>query len=514
MPTVYSAITEMTEHIHDVVVKQMTHKIVRDLNPLTDFADKIYIDTGYSAAQQASDGSHNSVLRNNKVMVKASPIINPTNLKWNAITGMHDTGQFLSRTTLGSKFPTVFADSGPNVRLLEMCVPTQLRLEFELELVSRDQAYEIPAQLYRRYMSEHVFSEILVYDYPIPTDIITRLYAIYKMRRFSTPMTFREYLKKCSNNLIQYNVPRSEPNGPVEVVIPKTLSNVIVTIEYNEDKPQEVVVGRSTNAYQINFTLIAQYERADMVILQFPAVVDNKLISEKMIPAPTTELPLKSLDTPYPNKTVNDQANVFLGARMIDPIRMPFYDDWELPKGLAHRRSYREFLVAGFLIDEQKNTTEIDLSEDLDEKYKLHDIVKKILKKQGRDSFRYDCIFPIEVYWGDSLLEPTQLELTEDLVLKIPCNDIHRAHRLVMYEITDVKYLDPKWYEDIAEWWPYFRISDQIKKLYDSGLLDINDNGTIYDPKNNVLGGTNDSHRPLRRILADIIAKRGTPRNR
>jgi len=509
MPTIYSVIPEMTEHIHDVIARQLTHKIINDLNPLTPIADKIYIDTGHTAPQQASDGSHNAVLRNNKVIARALPVTNPTSLKWDSLNMSHTTGQYIDKRDLGTKYPYVFVDPVAEVRLLEMSIPTHMAIEIEIELVSRDQAYEIPVQLWRRFAGGHVYTETVVYDYPLPQDIIIYLYSIYKMRKFDKAMTFAQYLKKGSNDLITANVPRAANSQDVELIIPKTNVYCNVQLDYNEDKPEEIKVGRSANAYQTKFVLNVQYTRADMMVIQFPAVIDNQIIPEIMVPKRSTDIPFRNLDAGYPGDEVDKGSRAFAIKPSATPIVLPYYDDWMIPRGLTYSRSYREFLIAGTLVEGPAMLSEIPLGGLIDEdgEYKLHDVVVKILKKQKQESFKTDCIFNIEVYANDVPIEPTHLELTDDLVLKFPGFNLSKRYRLVLSEITDVKYLNPKWYPDILENWPFFTISKQIADLINSGHIVVKD-GTLIDPNHDTLGGLDGSYRPLRKIIGDIVPSR------
>lgn len=512
MPLVYSAISEQTDHIYDVIAKQLAHKIIRDLNPLTNMEDKIYIDTGYSAPQSTTDGDNNSILRNNKLIVKATPNTNPTSLKWDNITGQHVTGQYINSRTLHNQFNMLFADKAVGIFVREMTIPTVINLEFELELVSRDQAYEIPAQLFRRYAVGQVFTEALTYDYPIPNDVLTLLFSLYKMRRLTSPKTFPEYIGICSNNKFTYNVSRADQRN-LELTVPKTMINSICTLEYNEDKPEEVKVNRSANAYQTKFNIVVQFERADMIMMQYPCVIDNQLIPANMIPAPKTTH-IESLDGPFPTRVFNEAAKVYSMARPSE-IRMPYYDDWLIPNSLAKSRSYKEFLTAIFLVDEENpnKVTEIPLGGDLGDGDQLHPIVKNLLKLQGNESFQTDCIFHIDVFWGDQIIEPATLSLSEDLILRIPCKDINKTHRIVISEITDLKYLNPKWLPYLVNECPYFLLCPTVVDLINKGLLVIKD-GTLFDPKKNIIGGSNDSYWPLRIIRADIIAKHQAERNR
>lgn len=512
MPLVYSAISEQTDHIYDVITKQIAHKILRDINPLTPIEDKIYIDTGYSSPQSTTDGDNNSILRNNKLIVKATPNTNPSSLKWDNITGQHVTGQYINSRTLHNQFKMLFADKASGIFVREMNIPTSINLEFELELVSRDQAYEVPAQLFRRYATGQVFTETVTYDYPIPNDILTLLFSLYKMRRLATPKTFREYIDICSNDKFTYNVSRAE-NRNIELVVPKTMIDTLCTLEYNEDKPEEIKVNRSANAYQIKFTVTLQFERADMLMMQYPCVVDNQLLPSNMIPLPKTTH-IESLGGPHPTKVFNDMAEQYSMVR-VSEVRMPYYDDWLMPGSIAQKRSYKEFLTAIFLVDEEdpEKVTTLPLGEDLGDGDELHPIVKKILKLQGNESFQTDCIFHIDVFWGDRIIEPNLLSLDENLVLKVPCKDINQTHRIVLSEITDLRYLNPKWLPYLISDCPYYVLCPVIGDLIKKGLLEIRD-GNLIDPKKNIFGGTDDSYWPFRVLRADIIAKHQAERNR
>ena len=322
MPIVYSAISEQTDHIYDIIANQYAHKILRDLNLLTDMKDKIYIDTGYSAPQKTNDDDHNSILRKNRLTIKAIPNTNPTSLKWDNLTGQHVTGQYINSRTLHNQFAMILADKAVDIYLREMTIPTSVVLEFDLELVSRDQAYEIPAQLFRRYATGQAFTEAITYDYPIPNDILTVIFSLYKMRKLNTPLKFHEYINICTNGKISYNVSRKLTNGNIELAIPKTMINTVATLEYNEDKPEEVKINRSANAYQIKFNVTVQFERADMMVLQYPCVIDNQLLPSNMIPEPRTTH-IESLDGPHPTRVYNEAIQIASMAR-VSAINMPY----------------------------------------------------------------------------------------------------------------------------------------------------------------------------------------------
>ena len=508
MPIVYSTISEQTDHIHDVVVHQLCQKLLFDLNILTDLKDKIYIDTGYSAPQKTSDDDNNSILRQNKLIVKSTPNVNPNSLKWDSLNGKHTTGQMIQGRHIFRQFPILLADKASDIYLHEMTVPSGVDLEFELELVSRDQAYEVPSQLFRMYATGQVFSEILSYDYPIPADILTMIFSLYKMRRLTNPLSFVDYIKICSNDLIQYNVSRKLKDGNVELVIPKTNINVIASMDYSDNKPDEIKVNRSANAYQIKFTLNAQYERADMVLLRYPCVVNNQLVPSNMIVAKPSTTILSSL--PIKANITSEQESIHALSSLVDKtacVKLPYYDDWTMVPSLATLRSYRNFLTAIFLIEEDPdNSTLIDLSGKLGEEDELHPIVKEILSVQGTDSFYTGAIFHLAVYYGDKHLDPGTLSFSSDLKLSVGCNKIDYTHRIVLSEITNIKYLDEKWLQYLYKYKDFFLVYPSVINYINNNFL--NDNGSGYEyPAGKNPGATDDSHRPKRIIQSDIIAK-------
>lgn len=504
----YSAISEQTEHVFDVVTRQMIHKILIDLGPLPEIDNYITIDNGYNAPQNTSNEQHGIILANDKLHVTVANNTNPRSLKWDTLTGLHMTGQYVSKKQSIEQFRPIYADKLIDVVLSEMTVPCSMSLDFNIQLLDRDQAYSLPAEIFRRYAPGLVYTELISYDYPIPIDIVSMLYSIFKMRKFSTPITFKQYIAGCSNNKFQCVVPRANTKNQVELVYPKQLINVVTTIEYTEEKPEAIKVQRAAGGYEVKFTVHFQFERADMLTLKYPCIVDNVLVPEIMLPKQNSSRPMPSMDGPYPLFGMN---NAIKSLEKIKPsaIRMPAYDDWLIPQELAFARSYREFLTAAFLIDETApdGYTEIDLCDDLTgEGDYLHPTVIEILKIQKRESFRVDCIFHVDVYLGDCIIEPSTITITDDFKLRVPCVDIHKPHRIMLSEITDVKYLDPKWLKYIIQYWPFFLISLQVSDLLKNGLLEF-DGTKLDDPANNVLGGTYDSYWPLRIIKADIITR-------
>lgn len=148
----------------------------------------------------------------------------------------------------------------------------------------------------------------------------------------------------------------------------------------------------------------------------------------------------------------------------------------------------------------------IDLDNDLGDGYELHPKVKKMLKIQKHESFFRDCIFNISVFVDDHIVGFENLQIDENLKVTIPVSqDIHKERRIVISEISDLRYANDKWYPYIKG--DDFFIVDKETSIHDK----IFDNDDWIDH----YGGTeNATYSALRRFKNTIFTRNKTRRNK
>ena len=209
MPILSIAVPELESHLYYNVIKQCVHKVIYDLGLENIFKSNIYIETGFSSPKNFNDGKHNATLNTNKIKAQAEININPSNLKWDNISFAHALEPIgFSHTNKDRDFEVVFYDPDNNVKLSEMHLPTYISINCTMSVLDRNLAYQIPSMIYRHYPPNMPSMEHISYDYPIPKPTIALLYTLYKLKRFSKPHSFREYLDLSTGHNCQFAINR------------------------------------------------------------------------------------------------------------------------------------------------------------------------------------------------------------------------------------------------------------------------------------------------------------------
>ena len=448
MPILSVAVPELESHVYYPVIKTMAHSVINNLGLDKVIGKNIYIDTGFSQPKRYRT-NHNAVLQINKLNVQAEINTNPASLKWDNISFQHALEPIgFSHTTKDRDFQIVFYDPTSNIKISEMYLPTYISMNCTLSILDRSLAYQIPSMLYRHYPPNMPSMEHLAYDYPIPKSIIALIYTLYKLKRFHKPDSFRKWLDMCSGHNTQFDINRVATKE--ELVMKKILIDSLFMLEYSDNKPNEEQINRTVSEYRLNFQMHIQFSRPDTMLIDYPIVIDNQLLPEGLVPAQLHKSqPIPNLIGPFPANILNEHiARDQLKYTRPVMVKFPDYDDWVVPiTSFLIQRSYRPWFSSVFTMDEDSEYTVLPMGGVLDEElgYRLHPIVKDILRIQGVDSFRDDCVFNIAVFVDDIPAEPTYLDIDDDLNVKVKCLHKSVVRRIVISEISDLKYLNSKW---------------------------------------------------------------------
>lgn len=497
MPVLSYITPELESHVFYPVIKQMGHKVIYDLAIENIIKNNILVETGFSTPKNFHDGKHNATLQLNKLRLQAEINTNPNNLKWPNISFYHNLTYGISHTLKDRDYTIFFQDPTCGIKLYELWLPTYIQINCTLTLSDRNLAYQIPSMLYRKYAENNINHEHISYDYPLPKPIIALLFNLYKLKRFNKVDSFKKWLEICSDGNTQFSINRV--NTKKELVMKKILIDSLFSLEYSEAKPNEVILNRGATQYEINFTMHIQFTRPDMGIIDYPIVLDNQLLPANLIPEELHR------DEPLPNATGtinlplwNEYLKGFnrVTNNKTKPVcvKFPYYDDWFVPSdSFLIQRSYRPWFSCIFTMDEENEYTELPMGGILDDDlgYEIHPVVKYILKEQGQESFYDDCIFNLAVFNNDIPVEKTYLKIDDDLNVSVKC--IHKpiVRRIVLSEIQDLKYLNPKWLD--------------LYKKYKDGLIA---NYISQTPIENTGGLNMNENKLINSINADLIVRK------
>lgn len=451
MPTVHSIIPETETHILLPVANQVAHYIIDSLGLSQHINNDIFIDTGWTTVKGTQD-NHKFRIRKNSLQMKAT-LRSIAQQKWEYQNSHFSTGYGIPHYSIVTQYPKLVDDPAANIVAYEMFLPCTLVCECNFWFTNRNLAYELLDKLQHRYTPGTTLTISLNYDFPLPKDILSLLYSLYKHRRFGTERPFSEYFSLIACQ--RFDVVERRAQGARELVIEKNLIDSLITFEHEVDRPTENKNKKTTEFYDVPLTVTVQFQRSSEIILKYPCVVDNTLIPSVLIPNPgrNHDLPIASARGHHPVPYI-DRTYRFLHPTRRDPIRFPFYDDWLPPYNHLRQRTYHPFFISMYLIDETDKTV-IDLRQ-LQDGYSLHPVVLEILKLQGKESFQADVIFNVALYLNDSFEDSSKLEFTDDLKIVVDAKSIYQQRRLVISEISDYGYLNPKWWELIKEYPDFF----------------------------------------------------------
>lgn len=130
-------------------------------------------------------------------------------------------------------------------------------------------------------------------------------------------------------------------------------------------------------------------------------------------------------------------------------LTVPWYDDWSIPTTKTLPDYYTVFATMHLLVDEVAGLyTRIDLKEDVDETYKLDEIILTLLKGEGCMCTDSHSPVNVSLYRDNTELVPNKDYFVDDnLILIFKARDLYSHYRVVMSILTDVDVLRPQWYQ-------------------------------------------------------------------
>jgi hypothetical protein len=150
-----------------------------------------------------------------------------------------------------------------------------------------------------------------------------------------------------------------------------------------------------------------------------------------------------------------------------------------------HNNPYKHFFIGTLLLDptspEGEQISKIDLINELPNDSKLHPILIETLKLQGRASFNTDALFNISVYANDVQVDPSLLDIDQDLVVYVKSTIKHKRYHIVLSELLDIKNLNSRYTPILIKYDNFFAstIIRQLDILKEKGDIYI-DNGLVY----------------------------------
>ena len=439
MPVISAQIDEVTTHILDPICEQIVYTLVREAGVEEYFENNIEIKPDYRTTSFGLDSQHRAAVFVDQLDVAVDPSFNPMETRWQSTSFRDLFGNGISLHDLSSESP-VFLDSEAGIAVYEKRVPCSVSMEFLFTIQDRNTAYRLVDTLNTMYPGTmRVDTHTVVYDYPITPGVFVSLHRLYQMRKsLHSKMTFQEFLE--AGSMGKSSITLSLNTKIKEPVIRCSDVDVMGTLDFGQAKPEAIKVNDASTHYTITGTYGFQFMRPNMNFIRFPVIIENELVPGSLIdPGNSTlgAMPAQIRDNAIAAYTKNNTVPYRAC------LRVPFYDDWEIPSNhpFADRRKHLPVAQCAFLLDDGP-MTEIDLVKAFAEDFEapLNDTLITILKEQGESDTKPmgTGLFQIGVFANDhAALDPMMYRITPDLKLQIMTSNTLRRYHFVLTETVD-----------------------------------------------------------------------------
>lgn len=482
MPLITCGILENVDHIFHPIVKQVAHRLVDSLNLTSIIGDGIYIDSDWSTHSKTSSLSKDAIVNADQFRVEVTVQLNPTSQRWDCYTFVHSCAHDLTLNNINDRVP-IFYDKNNSVRIIEMQTPVTFQLNCKISLQEAELAYTVANQLYAKYENGTVVHmNDLIYDYPLPKEILTILLKIWDMDRINgkgSGDSFYNYLKKNSNGVLELNTNRNIKNE-YEVLVSKVSLQTLGALEFSNDKPDVEKSEKLSSVFDIPFTYTIQFGMPNITLMHYPCLINNQLLPAEFIPRDNhsrfNRMPegreYKSLE--HRDQLIKDYDE--------DYLRVPVYDDWIVPdEANLSNRELSPFLIMAVMVDENEDLyTEVDLADDSDPNCIFPPVLKEILYQEGEDALESDAIVMIQLYRKDKRLVPKKdFNFSDNLVVTFNALNLHDQYHVVL-STNYINHINAKWLWLLAKYFTFLpgKLKYEFRDFFNNELSSINKNGT------------------------------------
>lgn len=438
-------VTEINEHITLPITEQITRKLISDLAAGDIFGDRVAVLTDGRVVSTQNSTTQAATTTNTNIRVRASNVMNPKNAKTFMPAWGQSTVVQSSDVNMHTK-STVFHDKKAGTTLLASDAALPILMEVEMEFTSGVHANDVANRLYTLFGPQGFCKpQDLFYSYSMPELAFSLLFVGFKLRGLALEgNNYFDYLREHSKYHIEVLVNKNPERKNFEPVIARTAYDAMVQIDLSQDKPEKELIQRYENVYKISFSMYTQISRPTNMTLHMPIVINNQLTTNYTgVPAFTDyfkENTKQHLDTQLaPIGRMTEQTGY---------IKLPWYDDWVLPRGNGSVQSgHIPILTSIFLIDTEHDQTTHDLTDDLGGA-SLTDEGKAILEQYGSGALYFDCPMVVMVMANDMMVDPSILSI-ENSVLHVPNRDTSKVYRLVILQkeiANDIYRKHRQWY--------------------------------------------------------------------
>lgn len=408
------------------VVQSFLHKL--GLNKY--FEERIAYES-FGFTQSTIPKEHdNPTFSEDSLDVKVSYSFQNSSLTWPTSGGMQEYQQTTHTPSSAHTRKAVFADPVNKIELYAYNHPMALAMDCSFNFSDVKDAINC-IQTIKSYVSTGILEYEVDYDYYVPEDIYCSMFAFFKMTGRDTD-TFLSYLRTNSNKQLQKSTNRHDPTKwSITARVAKI--KLITGVECTQDVPDPVGSQKSPSVWSVSVQLQTQMNMPNLLGLKYPIVINNQLVPGSYIPKRPEISDIE--DAIYPFLDIEAfRRTVLKEQSMLDPLRLPWYDNWE-PRMTSN---HTPFIIGLFTLDDVANVdgvTVLDLREDYSV---LSDDIFTILEKIGTDVLYTNSAVHISVYQDNAVVDPSLLSIDTDLKLTVRSRDVNSIYRVV-FSFADIE---------------------------------------------------------------------------
>lgn len=411
---------EIITHVHYPVASQTARYLLNELGLLEYMGNRIYIQSTFHAPSRSYSAQRKPILTEPGFTCNIRLNTNPTGVKWDMLAAQAMDSKFISKSTLHTC--PVLENKGNLIKLSERYLPCGIEMDCRLHFIDKTIAYDVMTRMFSTIANANYVVPIdLSYNYRIPMPMIQALWHLAYLTGVKKT-EFVQWLVDNSNNQISKLVGKNKRSKAMELVVNKHQFEAYISTEYNHDEPDIQASGTSADRISIGFSAHIQFARAQLLFLEYPIVVNNRLVPESMVMVnkDTRHIPtVRLLKYGYSNLDGGLQA----AKTLLDyPSRNPWYDNWELPGDAPHSFfNSVPFFIGVFTLDtvpctcpEEATCCSCDVGrttisiEDLDQ-YKLTDTVLDYFKEHKEECLDVSAKYNITVFADDTLIDKNSI---------------------------------------------------------------------------------------------------------
>lgn len=459
-------IPEISTSVLEPVAEQVVRYIISRIGFSDIIGNNIMFEGTNETTSKTTDDQENRVLTSNKLICNVSNIMSPKDTPYDMLNSAHITSEGYVLSKVLDNFP-IFSDSINKLFIFSLDRPGAIQLECTFHFKDRTTAYELGNRMFTIFQNGATIPTIeLMFDYPIPEQMLVSMFTIYKMTEFykNPANNFIDYLREGSNYHITLKSNKFFPDTR-QLVVQRTLKHSLIKIDFTDPNVNAEKKEKAPIKFTNQMTITVQFSKPADMIFQFPIMVNNELVPYQLIPSHAVppqppllvypEIHINNffkqvnassiwwclqfwskdvlLDIKNPNEWMSKLIEAWVHSRKDWIYRVPKYDNWHPPaQPRFPSNAYNPIVIFIVQIDPVDGVLRLHLYNDVKPATGVSTEVIDYVRDNPEDIFFPGLKFLLSVYRDDNLLDMSQVSIAGDWLI-IQTNKMHAVHRVAIY---------------------------------------------------------------------------------